>query len=257
MPNHAQIAPVILEVGKFLRSEFLKFKTESIENKGLNDLVSYVDKTAEKMLVDGFLPLIPNAGFILEENTVAYNKADYEWIIDPLDGTTNFVHGLPMFSISVALYHMGLPIYGAVYLPMYEEYFYADASGAYLNDNKISINANKPLKDSLVATGFPYTDFKKLPEYLQILGHLMQTTHGVRRMGSAAIDLAYTACGRFDVFFEYNLKPWDVAAGAFIVQQAGGVVSEFNGGNDYVFGKSILAGNSIIQKEMLGVLEGF
>ncbi|QSE98733.1 inositol monophosphatase family protein [Fulvivirga lutea] len=245
----------ILQTGQFIREEAYQFSADRIERKGFNDLVSYVDKEAEKMLVSSCSEALPEAGFITEEGTKTERKVEYNWIIDPLDGTTNFTHGLPVYSISVALMRNEKLVIGVVYEINRDEFFYAvEGSPAYCNDEEIKVSKVNTLSESLLATGFPYYDFEQMQSYLKILNDFMQSTHGLRRMGSAAVDLAYVACGRFEGFFEYNLNAWDVAAGAFIVQQAGGQVTDFKGGNDFVFGREIVA-SSNVQNEMLQVIQ--
>jgi myo-inositol-1(or 4)-monophosphatase len=202
------------------------------------------------------MKILPEAGFITEEETIE-KSADKEWlwIIDPLDGTTNFLHSLPFFSISVALQHRGKTVMGLVCEVNRRELFYAIKNeGAFLNGKKISCSSTEKLTDSLLATGFPYYDFGRREAYLKLLGELMPKSRGIRRLGSAALDLAYTACGRFDAFFEYSLAPWDVAAGAFIVEEAGGIVTDFTGGDNYLHGKEIIATNRGINKEMSELL---
>ena len=249
---HQQAIELIKSTGDFIRQEAKGFSSEDIEQKGLNDLVSYVDKEAEKKLVEGLSALLPEAGFIAEEGT-SNKKGDlYNWIIDPLDGTTNFIHGLPVYSISVALQKENELISGIVYEVNRDECFHAyKGSDAFLNEKKISVSKDKDLSQSLIATGFPYYDFEQLDAYVRILKSLMQASHGLRRLGSAAVDLAYVACGRFEGFYEYNLNAWDVAAGAFIVQQAGGKVSTFSNGENFVFGREIVAACPKVHTELL------
>ena len=240
----------------FIQNQLGNVKNQQIETKSLNSLVSYVDKKAEEMLVEGCMKILPEAGFITEEETIE-KSADKEWlwIIDPLDGTTNFLHSLPFFSISVALQHRGKTVMGLVCEVNRRELFYAIKNeGAFLNGKKISCSSTEKLTDSLLATGFPYYDFGRREAYLKLLGELMPKSRGIRRLGSAALDLAYTACGRFDAFFEYSLAPWDVAAGAFIVEEAGGIVTDFTGGDNYLYGKEIIATNRGINKEMSELL---
>jgi len=246
---------LVLNVGGFIRTEATQFDLAKIEYKGLNDLVSYVDKEAEKQLVEGLTLILPEAGFITEEGTATATDEDYKWIIDPLDGTTNFLHGLPVYSISVALMYQQQIIMGLVYEINKDELFYAHkGGGAFLNDKSIFVSPISTLNNSLLATGFPYHDFDRLEGYMELLQYFMKHTHGLRRMGSAAVDLAYVACGRVEGFFEYNLNPWDVAGGAFIVQEAGGVITEFSGGSNYVFGKSIIAAGKV-NKELLNSID--
>lgn len=231
-----------LEVGSFIRTESKTFKKSDIEHKGFNDLVSYVDKQAEEKLVAGCSKIVPDAGFITEEGTASNRKEEFNWIIDPLDGTTNFTHGLPVFAISLALMQHDKIVLGIIYEINKDECFYAIKGGkAYCNEEQIHVSEVRELGQSLIATGFPYYDFGQMSKYLDILNSFMQKTHGLRRLGSAAVDLAYTACGRFEGFFEYNLKPWDVAAGIIIMQEAGGIVTDFKGGDNFLFGGEIVA----------------
>lgn len=276
--NLAQITvetiAVVQRAGAFIRAEAEKFSSESIEYKATNNVVSYVDKEAEKRLVEGLKEVCLEAGFITEEGTVAQaDQNQLNWIIDPLDGTANFVHGLPVYCVSVALVQNKQPIVGVVYHLGTNELFYAwKEGGAYLildfkstildfntikqGGRRLNVSSAKTLSASLLATGFPYYQFEKQPQYLKILESLMQRTHGLRRMGAAAIDLAYVAMGRFEAFYEYNLQPWDMAAGILLIQEAGGIVTDFAGNNDYLFGGDIVAG-SAVQPELLGVIQEF
>jgi myo-inositol-1(or 4)-monophosphatase len=240
----------------FIRQEAQNFDWEKVEIKGMNDLVSYVDREAEQRVLEGLAEILPDVGFITEENPSFKEKTDKEfhWIIDPLDGTTNFLHGLPIFATSIGLMQGNEMILGVVHEVNKDECFYAwKGGGAYCNNKRIYVSPLKNLSESLLATGFPYRDFDKVPSYLDIVKDFMQKSHGLRRMGSAAVDLAYVACGRFQGFFEYNLNPWDVAGGSLIIQEAGGKVSTFDGSNDYVFGNEILAGGHI-HAQMLAVI---
>lgn len=246
---------LVKETGDFIRQEAQNFDKSKIEYKGKNDMVSYVDKEAEKRLVKGLAEILPGSGFIAEEGTSSKRSDSYNWIIDPLDGTTNFTHGLPIYCISVALMKRNELALGVVYELNRDECFHAaKGAGAYLNHMPIKVSEVKTLENALLATGFPYYDFEQMNKYLKILNDFMQNTHGLRRMGSAAIDLVYTACGRFEGFFEYNLNAWDVAAGALIVQEAGGKVTDFKGGNDFLFGREIVAGNAT-QPQQLKVIQ--
>jgi myo-inositol-1(or 4)-monophosphatase len=239
------------EVGIFIKMEESKVSAKDIEEKSLNSFVSYVDKTAEKKLVEELSKLLPEAGFIAEEGTSTKKGERYNWIIDPLDGTTNFLHGIPTYSVSVALQRDDEIVLGVVYEVNRDECFYAREGGAaFLNSDKIRVSENKIFANSLLATGFPYYDYEHMESYFSVLKQLAQKTRGIRRIGSAAVDLAYVACGRFDAFFEYSLHPWDVAAGAFIVQQAGGKISDFKGGDNWLNGKEIVAGNPNVFAEL-------
>ncbi|KEO73173.1 inositol monophosphatase family protein [Anditalea andensis] len=246
------------KAGAFIRNERQGFQIESIEHKGFNDLVSYVDKEAEKMIVEGLKALLPEAGYITEEGTETVQNDVYNWIIDPLDGTTNFIHGLPIYSVSIALIEKDKLLLGVVYEINLDECFYAiSGRGAFCNGKSIKVSSATKLADSLIATGFPYYDFDLISKYLEVMKNLMQKSHGIRRLGSAAVDLVYVACGRAEAFFEYNLNAYDVAAGALIVLEAGGHVTDFGGGDKYIFGRQILASNFKIHSELMLELKDF
>lgn len=250
-----QANDIVLQTGAFIREESAKIHQIVIEEKDLNSLVSYVDKTAEMQLVEGLQKLIPDCGFLTEENTTTIAGKSVEWIIDPLDGTTNFLYGIPAFSISIGLRVEGKLVAGIIYEINRNELFYAyENGGAFLNGNAIHVSARKTLKECLLATGFPYYDFSGMNNYIEALKVLMRGSRGLRRIGSAAIDLAYVACGRFDGFFEYSLNPWDVAGGAIIIHEAGGKVTDYSGGNNYLFGKEIIATNGRVHNELMEVL---
>ncbi len=241
---------IIKSTGNYISSEMQNFDNNKVEAKGAHDFVSFVDKTAEKQLVEGLSELLPEAGFITEESTVKQEDKSLQWIIDPLDGTTNFIHGLMPHAISVSLTENSEVVLGIIYEITRKEVFYSwKGAKAYLNDKEIRVTEVSQVQDSLIATGFPYYDYDRLSQFMQTLEFFMQNSHGLRRLGSAATDLAYVACGRFDAFYEYGLSPWDVAAGAFIVEQAGGKVCDFSGNDNYIFGKEIIASNSNIFDE--------
>jgi myo-inositol-1(or 4)-monophosphatase len=247
-----KIEKAVLETAKFISEEALRFDKSRIETKGLHDLVSYVDRSSEKMLVDRLNIVLPEAGFIAEEGTSSKKGGRYCWVIDPLDGTTNFFHGLHPFAISVALTEDGEPVPGVVHSVGGNETFTAfSGGGARLNGHQIHVSSSSSLSDSLVATGFPYYDFTRLGNYMDCLTHLCKTTQGIRRLGSAAIDLAYVACGRFEAFYEYGLNPWDIAAGILLVREAGGRVSDFSGVETKLSGKEVVAANNLIYPEFL------
>ncbi|MBB6459800.1 inositol monophosphatase family protein [Flammeovirga kamogawensis] len=243
------------EVASFIAEERTNFDSSKIEYKGLNDLVSYVDKTAEKKIVDGLMKILPDAGFIGEEGTNRSSKNGLKWIIDPLDGTTNFIHGIPIFSISIALISTTDYCLGVVREVNLNECFYAwKDGGAYLNGISISVSSQQNLKSGLIATGFPYYDFEKMPQYMNILMGMMEGCHGIRRLGSAAVDLAYVACGRLEGFFEYNLNAWDVAGGSIIVKEAGGTVTTFSNEDTFIEDREIIAAPPTIHKEMQSII---
>jgi myo-inositol-1(or 4)-monophosphatase len=253
-----QVCEISRNVGKFIVTEVNKIRNTDIETKGLNDFVTYVDKTSEQQLVKSLSEILPQAGFIAEENTSDRKGEEYNWIVDPLDGTTNFIHGLPCYSISIALKKHEQIVLGVVYEINQQECFYSwEGSNAYLNNKIIKVSNCERIKDSLLATGFPYYDYSRLDSYLELFTYFLKNSHGIRRLGSAAVDLVYVACGRFEGFYEYGLRPWDVAAGAFIVQQAGGKVSDFKGGENYIFGKEIVATNNGIFNEFLKLTQKY
>ena len=252
-----QVAALCVNVAEFIRTEALRFTEASVESKSLNNLVSYVDKGAEQLLVDGLATLLPTAGFIAEEGTGSRGHG-LNWIIDPLDGTTNFVHGVPCYCISIGLHDGERMSVGVVHEVTRDECFTAwKGGGAFLNGKPIRVSARKTLLESLLATGFPYDDFGREAEYMQLLRELMHGSRGIRRLGSAAADLAYVACGRFEAFYEYGLNPWDVAAGALLVEEAGGQVTDFRGGGSWLFGEEIVATNGNIHQELIGPIGKF
>lgn len=238
-------------VGAYLLEERRNFDLNKVEEKSFNNLVSYVDKNAEKQFIRALKEVLPEAGFIAEESEDLKASEEWNWIIDPLDGTTNFIFNLPFYCTSVALIHKNELQVGVIYDPTHDEIFSAYmGGGAFLNGKRIKVSDKSSIKESLIATGIPYDDFGRAEKFLALLNHLMMDSKGIRRIGSAAMDLAYVACGRFDSFFEYGLNPWDVAAGALIVKEAGGNVSEFNGKDNFIFGDDILASNSLTHQKM-------
>lgn len=251
-----EIEIVAKEAGAFIRKEREGFKIEKVQQKGFNDLVSYVDKSAEEIIVKGLSKAFPEAGFITEEGTKNDLKKEYTWIVDPLDGTTNFVHGVPLYSVSIALSDNEGVLAGVVYEVNLDECFSAiRGKGAKCNGKRIVASPVSELSGSLIATGFPYDEGGKIDKYLDLLKHLLKNSHGLRRLGSAAVDLCYVACGRVEGYVEYNLQPYDVAAGTIIVQEAGGRVTDFKGGNDFIFGKEILATNGHIHERFKKVIQ--
>lgn len=251
------VIDVCREVGEFIRLEGASFDRSRIEQKTVfNNLVSYVDKESEKKLVKALGKLLPEAGFITEEGTVQQSREhEYNWIVDPLDGTTNFLHGLPLYAISIGLTRNGKSVMGVIYDICRQECYHANEnSPAFLDDQVIKVSAIPTLSESLLATGFPYYHSDKREDYLDIIKEFLNETHGIRRLGSAAMDLAFVACGKLEGFFEYNLHPWDVAAGTIIVRRAGGTISDFKGGDDFLFGTQFCASNSLVHEEMLKII---
>lgn len=246
-----QIQSIILEAGKFVLQEYHRFDKTNIQHKNTFDLVSYVDIETEKFLVEKLALLMPEAGFIAEEQHTNSDK-EWNWIIDPLDGTTNFTRQLPVFAISVALAHRQGIYTGFVFnIPANELFYAVKNQGAFLNDTPIKVAQNKTLSESLIATGFSVSIFEKVDIHLKVVKEIITHSLGVRRMGAAAVDLCYVACGRFDAFFEWYLNPWDVAAGSLIAQEAGAIVTDFSGLNNYLYGKEILAAQPFVHSDIL------
>lgn len=250
-----QVQEIVRETGKFILEEKEKILVSDVELKSEASLVTYVDKTAEAQIVSALKKLIPDSGFVAEEGTANSANEIFKWFIDPLDGTTNYIHGITPFSVSVGLSENEELVLGVVYEISSNEMFYAwKGSPAFLNGKEIKVATAKHSVDTLIATGFPYYDFDKTENYIDALRELMKTTRGIRRLGSAAIDLCYVAAGRFDAFFEHALHAWDVAAGVFILQQAGGKTSDFKGGNNWLFGGEMVAASENYYPEFFEII---
>jgi myo-inositol-1(or 4)-monophosphatase len=235
----------------FVRTEAEKFSATDVREKSAHNLVTYIDEQSEKMLIADLSALLPGSGFIAEESPQLQRKA-LNWVVDPLDGTTNFIHGLPIYCISIALMEGDEVVLGVIYEASQKEFFYTwKGAPAFLNGKPIHVSRTATLNDSLFATGFPYYDYSRLDRYMEFFRFMMQNSRGVRRLGSAAADLAWVACGRFDGFYEYGLSPWDVAAGTILVANAGGKVCDFRSGSDFIFGKEIVATNGTLHKEFM------
>ncbi|MCE7058994.1 inositol monophosphatase family protein [Dyadobacter sp. CY343] len=249
---------IVKQASTFIQQEAALFSRDKIEYKDLNNLVSYVDKEAEKLLVAGLSNLLPEASYITEEGTTGIepDPTALNWIIDPLDGTTNFIHGIPVYCVSVGLARGKELLLGVIHEPNLDEMFYAwKDGGAWCNGKPMKVSSVPILQDSLIATGFPYYKFEKQKRYMYILELLMQKTHGIRRMGAAAVDLAYVAAGRFDGFYEYNLNSWDMAAGVLMIKEAGGTVTDFNGSDNYLFSGDIIATAGPAHHELVAVIK--
>ncbi|MCD6091102.1 MAG: inositol monophosphatase [Bacteroidales bacterium] len=239
-------------IGHFLLQEIKTLKQSDVEEKGVHNLVTRVDKAAEKQIIENLSKLLPESGFLAEEGTSTKIGEEYNWIVDPLDGTTNFIHGVPLYSVSIALKRNDELVLGVIYEPNLDECFYTwKGAPSYLNEKEIHVSTILKVDHSLFATGFPYHDYDRLDSFLEFFVYMMKNSRGVRRLGSAAVDLAYVACGRYEGFYEYGLNPWDVAAGILLVQNAGGKVYDFAGGENYLFGEDIVAVNNTISEEFL------
>ncbi len=261
-----EVGELAHEVGNMLRDERRRQSALTYDAKGIHDYVTRYDRLSEQRIVERLRKLLPEGDFIAEEGSAADSgKERYVWIVDPIDGTTNFIHSLAPTCISIALCDRlqsldrkrPVMLVGVVHELWAEETFAAcaDQEGAFLNGNAIGVTQASRLNDTLLATGFPYTNFDRLEPYMAFLAWTMRNTHGVRRMGSAAADLAYVACGRMDGFYEYGLKPYDVAAGAYLVEKAGGRNGDFSGGANWLFGGEMLSSNPLIFDALVAALK--
>lgn len=245
------------EAATFIRSQAGKVKSDEVITKSRNSLVSYVDQKAEEILVAGLGKIIPSAGFITEEGTVTQQTSEYTWIIDPLDGTTNFLQQIPVYSVSVALVHNGTIVIGIVSDVEQLETFYAwKGGGAWCNGERIHVSNRSDVQDAVVATGFPYSSRDVLPQLTSVFEYFLKNARGIRRLGSAAIDLAYVACGRFDVYYETTLNAWDIAGGIILVEEAGGVVTDFSGNHEMLENGQVIAAAPDIHSAVAGHIRG-
>ena len=226
----------------------------TITKKSHADFVSEVDRAAEQTIIQTLLDAYPDHAILAEESG-SHGESEFVWIIDPLDGTTNFLHGFPQFSVSIALQHKGIITQAVIYDPTKNELFTATRGrGAFLNDKRLRVSKRLHMADALIGTGFPYTNFTHMDAYLGIFKDLIQQTSGLRRPGSAALDLAWMAAGRYDGFFETGLKIWDIAAGTLLITEAGGMVSDLSGGDSFLKTGHICAGNPNIHPMLLQVI---
>jgi myo-inositol-1(or 4)-monophosphatase len=227
----------------------------AVKEKAANDFVSEVDREAEQAIIRTLREAYPDHSILAEESG-ASGASEYQWIIDPLDGTTNFLHGFPQYAVAVALRHRGTITQSVVYDPSRNDLFTASRGrGAFLNDQRIRVSKRAHLRASLIGTGFPFRQHEHLDAYLAILRDMMRGTAGVRRAGSATLDLAYVAAGRLDAFWEFGLSPWDMAAGALMITEAGGLVSDLLGENRYLDTGHIVAGTPKVFVELLKAIE--
>lgn len=246
-----QVSETAISIGVYLKSEQANLKQSAIEMKGSRDYVSYVDKEAEKQLVSVLQNYIPNAGFLTEEDTIEYVEKEYTWIIDPLDGTSNYVHGIAPYNVSIALMHNKEVVLGVVYDPAADEMFTAiKGEKSRLNNEIIAVSEQNDMLNSFNGFGIPYN---VTTEARNILNNTFKHfgNASFRLNGAAAIEICYVACGRYDAYFHSDLSPWDVAAGALILQQAGGKITDFNSGSNYIFGRELVATNSKMHKSIM------
>ena len=237
--------------GRVITLNAEKLDRLTVTAKGHADFVSEVDKQAEQEIIYAIREIYPDHAIYAEESGRTAGN-DFEWIIDPLDGTTNFLHGIPQYAVSIALREKGVLKVAVIFDPVKDELFTAvKGEGALLNDRRIRVSKTEHMAYSLLATGFPYKDMRNLNLWSECFQSLLPETSGVRRAGSAALDLAWVAAGRYDGFWEFELNAWDIAAGVLLVQEAGGMVSEVDGGRDHIQSGNIMAANSAIYRKML------
>jgi myo-inositol-1(or 4)-monophosphatase len=238
--------------GKQILNNLGKISRKDINEKIASDFVTRVDRESEQIIIDTIKGAFPDHHFLAEESFQEAETDAFRWIIDPLDGTTNYIHQFPVFSLSIALEYRKEIILGIVYDPLREELFTAEkGNGAFLNKSQIRVSTIHDFKDCLIATGFPFRSKEFIDVYLTLFKNVFQKTSDLRRAGSAALDLSYLACGRCEGFFEIGLNPWDIAAGDILIREAGGVVTDFGGGNEYLFTGNIVAGNHAVHKQLL------
>ncbi len=248
------------KAGAIINRASLDLDQLRVTSKGHADFVTEVDRAAEKVIIETLSQAYPDHGFIGEESGASHPSganAEYTWIIDPLDGTTNFIHGFPQYAVSIGCLHGGQITQAVIYDPSRNDLFTATRGrGAFLNDRRLRVSKRTRLKESLIGTGFPFRDFDRLEKYLQLFRRLTATTAGLRRPGAAALDLAYVAAGRLDAFFEYGLKPWDMAAGSLLVIEAGGLITDDLGGADYLSSGNVVCGTPKIFPHLLSIIQG-
>jgi myo-inositol-1(or 4)-monophosphatase len=233
----------------------------TVTEKKRNDFVTEIDQAAERAIVDVLLKAYPTHAVLAEESGASDNlnaESEYVWIIDPLDGTTNYIHGFPQYCVSIALQHRGVTTQAVIFDPTRNDLFTASkGDGAFLNDKRLRVSSRERLEDTLIGTGFPARDIDQLDEYMKIFRLISEKCQGLRRPGSAALDLAYVAAGRLDGFFEKGLKSWDMAAGALLITEAGGIIGDYSGEQGYLENGDVIAGNPKIFVQLLSLLKPF
>ncbi len=243
------------EAGRFLKLGIGKVRTIEVKAGDERNLVSEMDKGAEERIISIIRRNYPSHAILAEESGGSLAPAEYRWIIDPLDGTTNYLHGVPIFSVSIGIERRGELVAGVVYDPNQDEMFTAEkGGGAFLNGKRLKVSSSSVLSESLLVTGFPYNVTENPDNAVEHFVHFLMEARGVRRLGSAAIDLCYVAAGRFDAFWEVSLSPWDMAAGALLVQEAGGRITDMQGAPLNIYKKSVLASNGPIHEAMLKII---
>ena len=248
------------EAGKIINRASLDLDLLRVSEKSANDFVTEVDRASEQAIIDVLLKAFPQHGILGEETGTTHGRADseFQWIIDPLDGTTNFIHGLPVYAVSIALAQHGVVQHGVVYDPSRDELFTASrGAGAFLDNRRLRVSRRTRVEDSLIGTGFPFRQGDDFDAYLEMFKKFSQRCVGLRRPGAAALDLAYVAAGRYDGFFEVGLKPWDVAAGSLLVTEAGGMVGNFTGEADFLHSGELIAANPRVYAQMVSMLKPY
>jgi len=243
--------------GAFINRASMDLDILKVNTKAPNDFVTEVDQAAEKIIIDTLLQAYPDHAILAEESGRAHGSkhSEFVWIIDPLDGTTNFIHGLPMYCVSIALTHRGIVQQAVVYDPTRNDLFYATKGrGAFLNDRRLRVSKRIRMSDALIGTGFPFRRGDNFKRYVKMFEEVMQQCAGLRRPGAAALDLCYVAAGYYDAFFETGLQPWDVAAGSLIITEAGGLIGNFTGESDFINQREVVAGNPKIYGQMVQIL---
>ena len=249
--------------GRIINRASLDLDQVKVATKRRNDFVTEVDHASEEAIIDTLLTAFPDHSILAEESghkpgkgaSTAMHEAEHVWVIDPLDGTTNFIHGFPQYAVSIALMQRGVVTQAVVYDPNRDELFTASKGrGAFLNDRRIRVSTRTKLDEALVGTGFPYRQIDHLDEYLHMFRLVTEKAAAVRRPGAAALDLAYVACARYDAFFEFGLAPWDVAAGSLLITEAGGLIGDFKGDSDYIFSEQVVAATPKVFTAMLAMV---
>ena len=243
--------------GSIINRAALDLEVLKVGSKGPNDFVSEVDQMAENIIIETLLEAYPGHGILAEESgrTHGAKNSEFVWIIDPLDGTTNFIHGFPVYAVSIALAHRNQVHQAVVYDPTRNDMFYASRGrGAFLNDRRLRVSKRTRISDALIGTGFPFRKGDNFKRYVKMFEEVMQSCAGLRRPGAAALDLCYVAAGYYDGFFETGLNPWDVAAGSLIITEAGGLIGNFTGEADYLYQREVVAGNPKVYGQLVSIL---
>jgi myo-inositol-1(or 4)-monophosphatase len=244
--------------GQIINRASLDLSQIKVSTKQQSDYVTEVDKAAEAAIIDILRETYPKHAILAEESgetAGSEGESEFQWIIDPLDGTTNFIHGFPQYAVSIGLAQNGVMQHAVVYDPNRNELFTASkGAGAFVNDKRIRVSNRAKLSEALIGTGFPYRNFDKIEQYLSIFREMTQKTAGLRRPGAASLDLAWTACGRIDGFWEFGLSPWDVAAGSLLITEAGGLVGDPHGETDYLASGNVIAGNPKLFAQLLQII---